>query len=125
MKSIKEENLYTIGQGYLDKATQGSNIRIRVFDYLEIKKQVLMEFEEEQARLVNMSQTVDITRLKKFLKMPQINNTLITYLQYTIYFSFIRISKKNMKEPKKEILIGDVINYFLQVILHSNHLWIF
>ena len=117
--------MYTIGQGYLDKATQGSNIRIRVFDYLEIKKQVLMEFEEEQARLVNMSQTVDITRLKKFLKMPQINNTLITYLQYTIYFSFIRISKKNMKEPKKEILIGDVINYFLQVILHSNHLWIF
>lgn len=116
MESIKEENLYTIGQGYLDRATQGSNMRIRIFHYLDIRKQVLIEFEEEQAKLVDMSQIVDITQLKKFLKMPQINNTLIAYLQYTIYFNFIRISKKNTKEPKKEILVGDVINYFLQVI---------
>lgn len=116
MKSIKGENLYTIGQEYLDKATQGSKMRIKIFRHLEIRKQIRMEFEEEQAKLVDMSQIVDISQLKKFLKMPQINNTLIAYLQYTIYFSFIRMSKKNTKEPKKEILMDDVVNYFLRVI---------
>lgn len=116
MKSIKKENLYTIGRRYLDRAMQDSNIRIRIFDYLDIKKQILLEFEKEQARLVDMSQSVDIAQLKKFIKLPQISNTLIAYLQYTTYSSLFRISKKNIKESQKEILIGDVINYFLQVI---------
>lgn len=116
MKSIKEENLYTIGQEYLDKATHGNNIRIEIFNYFDIKKHVLMELGEKKAILFDMSQNADITQLKKFLKMPQINNTLIAYLQYTIYFRLINESKNYTKEPKKEILTGDVIDYYLHVI---------